>query len=76
MLTSDHIAIKCPECGHAEFEEVQMEEENEYVVCSNCKTEFSYWDLEDEGMEQAKKVIVSEVKNSVVKFFKLISPDG
>ena len=70
MLISDHIAIKCPECGCDEFEEIQMEEENSYVICSSCKAQLSDADLEDEGMEQAKKVVVSETKETVVKFFK------
>lgn len=73
MLTSDHIAIQCPQCGHTEFEELPNNEGNDYVICCNCKSEISNSDLEDEGMEQAKRVIVSQAKESVVKLFKLIS---
>lgn len=79
MFENDNMVIQCPQCGHTEFEGLSNEEEKEnenektedkLVVCCNCKLEILTSDLEDEGMLQAKKEMISETKEGVVKFFK------
>lgn len=70
MLKTDRIEIQCPQCGHNEFEHPENLQDNDFVKCNNCHFEIMLADLKEVGIEQAKDVIIPEVKLEAEKMFR------
>lgn len=70
MLKTDRIEIQCPQCGHNEFEHPENLQDNDFVKCNNCHFEIMLADLKEVGVEQAKDVIIPEVKLEAEKMFR------
>lgn len=70
MLKTDRIEIQCPQCGHNEFEHPENLQNNDFVKCNNCHFEIMLADLKEVGIEQAKDVIIPEVKLEAEKMFR------
>lgn len=70
MLKTDRIEIQCPQCGHNEFEHPESLQDNDFVKCNNCHFEIMLADLKEVGIEQAKDVIIPEVKLEAEKMFR------
>ncbi|MBE3654966.1 hypothetical protein EA004_19580 [Vibrio anguillarum] len=70
MLKTDHISIKCPECGHTEFEQSEDVKDDDFVKCANCHFEIMFGDLKEIGIEQAKEVVIPEIKAELDKMLK------
>ena len=70
MLKTDRIEIQCPQCGHNEFEHPENLQDNDFVKCNNCHFEIMLADLKELDIEQAKDVIIPEVKLEAEKMFR------
>ncbi|RPB32127.1 ECs_2282 family putative zinc-binding protein [Vibrio parahaemolyticus] len=70
MLKTDHISIKCPECGHTEFEQPEDVKDDDFVKCVNCNFDIMLGDLKEIGIEQAKEVVIPEIKAELDKMLK------
>lgn len=70
MTKTDRIEIKCPQCGHNEFEHPENLQENDFVKCDNCHFEVMLTDLKEVGFEQAKDVAIPEMKAEAEKLVK------
>jgi uncharacterized Zn finger protein len=70
MLKTEHINIQCPECGHAEFKQPENAKDDDFVRCVGCEFEIMLSDLKEIGLEQAKEIVIPEIKAEMTKKFK------
>ena len=70
MIETDCIEIQCPQCGHNEFQHPENLQDNDFVKCNNCHFEIMLADLKEVSFEQAKDIVIPEVKAEAEKIFR------
>lgn len=70
MIKNESIDIQCPQCGHNEFKLPENLKDSDLVKCNNCHFEIMLADLKEAGFEQAKEVVMPEMKIEAEKVFK------
>ena len=65
MIKTDHIKIQCPECGHTTFSQPENPQDDDFVKCNQCKFEIMLSDLKEVGIEQAKEIVIPEIKKEI-----------
>ena len=70
MLKTTHMSIQCPECGHTEFEQPDDVQDDSLVKCNQCDFVIMLCDLKEAGIEQARQIVIPEIKEAVSKMIK------
>ena len=70
MIKTEQVEIQCPQCGHNEFECLDNMDDNDFIKCNNCHFEIMLSDLKEVGFEQAKEVVIPEIKAEADRIFK------
>ena len=70
MIKTKNIAIKCPQCGHTDFEQPDIVQDDDFVKCVFCGHQIMLCDLKEVGIEQAKQVIIPEAKKEIEAMLK------
>lgn len=70
MIKTEQVEIQCPQCGYNELECLDNMGDNDFIKCNNCHFEIMLSDLKEVGFEQAKEVVIPEVKAEVDRIFK------
>lgn len=70
MHITEHHTVQCPQCGGDQFETLETIRESDWVTCVTCTQSFPLDDIREAGIEQAKAVVIPEIKAEVEKIFK------
>ncbi|MBH3442328.1 hypothetical protein I5L59_01880 [Pseudomonas moraviensis] len=70
MNISEQHTIQCPQCGGTQFEQPQVLSDDEWVTCVTCAQSFPVDDIRQEGLDQARNVVIPEIKTEVEKMLK------
>ena len=68
MTRTTHINIQCPQCGQTDFELPDNVQDDDFVKCVYCGNQIMLCDLKEIGIEQAKEVVIPEVKREIKDF--------
>lgn len=70
MVTTKNIDIQCPQCGRADFEQPDSVQDDDFVKCVFCGHQIMLCDLKEVGVQQAKEVVIPEVKKEIEEILK------
>ncbi|MDI5835643.1 ECs_2282 family putative zinc-binding protein [Shewanella xiamenensis] len=70
MNNTMHVSIQCPACGHADFEQPDNVQDDDFVKCNGCGFQIMLADLKEAGVEQAKAEAKREIERMLKKAFK------
>lgn len=70
MNISEQHTIQCPQCGGTQFEQPQVVSEGDWVTCATCAQSFPLDDIRQVGLDQARNVVIPEIKAEVEKMLK------
>jgi DNA-directed RNA polymerase subunit RPC12/RpoP len=70
MNISEQHTIQCPQCGGTQFEQPQVLSDDEWVTCVTCAQSFPVDDIRQVGLDQARNVVIPEIKTEVEKMLK------
>lgn len=70
MLKTTHINLQCPQCGQTNFEYPDNVQDDDFVKCVFCGHQIMLGDLKEVGIEQAKAVVLPEIKAEVIAMLK------
>lgn len=70
MIKTEQVEVQCPQCGYHEFENLDNMNDADFIKCNNCHFEIMLSDLKEVGIEQAKEIVIPEIKAEVDRVFK------
>ncbi len=70
MSITTHINIQCPQCGQTDFEQPENVQDDDFVKCVFCGNQIMLCDLKEIGIEQAKEIVIPEVKKEIEEMFR------
>lgn len=70
MKTTQRFEIKCPECGHTEFEQPFDMQDDDFVKCHQCDFEIMVSDIREIGIQQARDEVVPQLQKEFQKALK------
>lgn len=70
MNISEQHTIQCPQCGGTQFEQPQVVSDGDWVTCVTCAQSFPVYDIRQVGLDQARNVVIPEIKAEVEKMLK------
>jgi len=70
MNIPEHHTIQCTQCGGTKFEVPQVLHDGEWVTCTTCTQSFPLDDIRQAGLDQAREIVIPQVKAEMEKIFK------